>query len=72
MNLKLSEAIERYTPNEDHNNTNLYQRIVLESVGGQDKLMKNFTLDEQDKIIAAMRRVEGWKEGKVKELLSIK
>ena len=72
MNLKLLEAIERYTPNEDHNNTNLYQRIVLESVGGQDKLMKNFTLDEQDKIIAAMRRVEGWKEGKVKELLSIK
>ena len=45
----------------EENNTAKYQQTILSSVGGQDKLMKDYTPDEQNKIMAAMQRHEGFK-----------
>lgn len=62
-NLNLFQAIKRYAPASE-NNTNFYYQAVKSAVGS-NKQMKDYTPQEQQKIIDAMNRVEGNKAGKV-------
>lgn len=62
-NLNLFQAINRYAPASE-NKTNLYYQAVKSAVGS-NKQMKDYTPQEQQKILDAMNRVEGNKAGKV-------
>ena len=62
-NLTLSQAIGRYAP-PGENNTNMYIQAVLGAVG-VERVMKDYSTSEQDTILNAMQRVEGWKIGRV-------
>ncbi|WP_306537262.1 hypothetical protein [Geobacter sp.] len=62
-NRTLSEAINRYAP-PGENDTRRYQREVLASVGGKNKRMSDYTPAERQKILDAMKRVEGNRPGK--------
>ena len=63
-NLSLSQAIARYAPPSE-NNTNAYIAGVLGAVGGIEKFMKDYVTSEQDAILNAMQRIEGWVVGRV-------
>lgn len=62
-NRTLSDAINRYAP-PGENDTRRYQREVLASVGGKNKRMSDYTPAERQKILDAMKRVEGNRAGK--------
>ncbi|MEY0875247.1 hypothetical protein [Providencia manganoxydans] len=67
-NLTLSKAIERYAPEFNHkgeriNNTPQYIKNVLAAVGGKEKIMNDYDGNEQQAIIAAMKKTEDWKVG---------
>ncbi|MGJ0578485.1 hypothetical protein ACR71G_10385 [Xenorhabdus bovienii] len=68
-NLTLDKAIERYAPEFDENgkrinNTPQYIRNVLAAVSGKNKKMSEYNIEEQNRILEAMKNTEGWKEGK--------
>jgi hypothetical protein len=63
-NLSLSQAIARYAPPSE-NNTNSYIANVLGAVGGVEKYMREYNNSEQDSILNAMQRIEGWAVGRV-------
>ena len=63
-NKTLTQAISRYAPSSE-NNTGMYQRTVLQAVGGQDKKMSEYSPAERAAIMNAMERVEGFKVGSV-------
>lgn len=62
--LTLTQAIARYAP-PNENNTAQYQRIVLQAAGGVDKPMSEYSESEQQAIMSAMHKVEGFRAGKV-------
>ena len=62
--ISLTAAISRYAPAFE-NNTTGYQNKVLAAVGGLNKVMSQYTPDEQNAILNAMEKVEGYKPGKV-------
>lgn len=66
-NLNLMQAIARYAP-PNENNTALYQKTILSAAGGKNKRMMDFSPAEQEAIMLAMRKVEGWKVGEIKHL----
>lgn len=66
--LTLSQAIARYAPPTE-NNTGAYQNSVLASVGGANKKMNDFTPEEQNKILASMQKVEGFKAGETSTII---
>ena len=61
--LDLNAAIARYAPPSE-NQTGVYQRKVLESVGGTVKRMSDYTPEERQKIMTAMEQMEGFKVGR--------
>ena len=61
------QAIARYAP-PNENNTALYQKTILSAAGGKNKRMMDFSPAEQEAIMLAMRKVEGWKVGEIKHL----
>jgi hypothetical protein len=64
--LPLQDAIARYAPaKEKANNTPMYQKAVLDAVGGQNKRMADYTPEERKAILKAMGRVEGFEVGTV-------
>ena len=60
----LKGAISRYAPAFE-NDTNGYFRQVLNAVGGKNTIMRNYSESEQEAIMNAMRKVEGWKPGRI-------
>lgn len=60
----LSQAVARWAP-ESENNVAMYTRALLNSVGGVNKRMRDYSPQERANIMAAMRVVEGGKGGKV-------
>jgi len=72
--LKISEAITRYAPADDGNNTQSYARTVISAAavpserGGPDAIMKDTIESERTRILDAMEKVEGFKVGTVTEL----
>lgn len=62
-NLSLFKAIHRYAPSVE-NNTSWYYQTVKNAVG-VDKRMSSYSENERQAIIHAMRKVEGWRKGKV-------
>lgn len=72
--LKISEAIAKYAPASDGNNTQSYARTVISAAnvpaerGGPDALMKDTIESERTRILDAMEKVEGFKVGTVTEL----
>jgi hypothetical protein len=61
--LSLSQAIARYAPPTENNTAN-YVASVLGAVG-VEKFMKDYSSGEQDTILNAMQRIEGWVVGRV-------
>ncbi len=61
--LSLQKAIQRYAPKSE-NNTHWYYKTVKYAVG-TDKKMAEYNEQERQKIIYAMRKVEGWRVGNV-------
>ncbi|MEQ5327003.1 hypothetical protein ABN256_18860, partial [Proteus sp. fly-1008] len=59
----LSQAITSYAPPEE-NPTDVYIKRVLDAVGSEKK-MSEYSRAERDIILEAMKKVEGWKEGKL-------
>ena len=66
-NLSLAAAISRYAP-PNENNTAAYQRSVLAAVGGGNKKMSSYSAAEQEAIMDAMQRVEGYRPGRTKTI----
>jgi hypothetical protein len=65
-NLTLDQAINRYAPPSDNNDTANYQKIVRQEVGVDGSAILNtLTPAQMDGMIRAIRRVEGWREGTV-------
>ena len=64
-NLTALQAIAKYAP-PGENNTRAYQQRALASVGGRNKLMRDYTPAERQTFMQAMRQMEGWKEGEVR------
>lgn len=63
----LLQTIAAYAPSGE-NNTRAYRQRVLAAVGGRNKRMRDYTADERQAIMQAMRKVEGWKAGQVRHL----
>lgn len=63
----LLQMIAAYAPSGE-NNTARYQKTILSAVGGRNKKMRDYTADERQAIMQAMRKVEGWKAGQVRHL----
>ncbi|HHK5576999.1 TPA: hypothetical protein ACQUH6_001808 [Neisseria polysaccharea] len=63
----LLQMIAAYAPSGE-NNTRAYRQRVLAAVGGRNKKMRDYTADERQAIMQAMRKVEGWKAGQVRHL----
>lgn len=61
-NLSLTGAINRYAPKSE-NDTNAYIQSILKQTGLSEKLMKDYTPEEQNKIQLAMKKHEVWKVG---------
>ncbi len=62
--LTLSQAIYRFAPPKDRNNTASYQRHVAQLTRIKPyKKLKNLTAEELDRVIATIRYIEGWKPG---------
>lgn len=59
----LSQAITAYAPPEE-NPTDVYIKRILDAVGSE-KRMSEYSRAERDIILEAMKRVEGWREGKL-------
>jgi predicted nucleic acid-binding Zn-ribbon protein len=62
-NLSLSGAISRYAPASDNNDTAKYQAAVIGAVGSNKK-MSDYSEAEQQVIIDAMKKQEGFRVGK--------
>lgn len=63
----LLQMIAAYAPSGE-NNTERYQKTILSAVAGRNKKMRDYTADERQAIMQAMRKVEGWKAGQVRHL----
>jgi hypothetical protein len=63
-NLSLTDAIYKYAPPQDKNDTKSYQEEVLMAVGNQNKTMKEFNENERIKILDAIQKREGLRKGK--------
>jgi len=69
--LNLAQAINKYAPPSE-NDTQKYTNTVLNAVGGTIKRMGDYTQDERRQIMNAMEKVEGFAEGKIETLMSVK
>lgn len=65
--LTLSKAIAKYAPSHE-NDTGAYQQHVIAAVGGVDQKMSDYTEPEQKIILAAMKKEEGFRPGKIQTL----
>ncbi len=61
--LNLTKAISRYAPRSDKNDTDKYAKILLDSVGGNNKKMSEYNPDERQAIMSAIFKHEGYKKG---------
>lgn len=62
-NKTLFAAIHRYAPSVENNTTWYYRTVKV--AAGSEKLMHQYGTEERKRIILAMRKVEGWRKGKV-------
>lgn len=62
-NLTLKEAIARYAPASDNNNPTNYANFIMKHGKVENKVMSKYTPDEQNRIMAAMKVQEGYKQG---------
>ena len=61
--LSLKDAIKKYAPASDNNNPAAYANFIMNNSKVENKTMNNYTSDEQDKIMSAMKIQEGYKVG---------
>ena len=63
--LTIGSAIYRYSPPADNNNTKLYQQKLSKMTGlSLNKKMSDLTPEELNRVVQAIRTIEGWKSGK--------
>lgn len=65
--LKVSDAIARYAPPSE-NDTAMYQRVVLDAIGGTDIPLKDLKPQQREAMLNTMEKLEGFKTGKVEVL----
>ena len=62
--LTLKQAIAKYAPSSDSNNPDSYYKYILRNANIENKVMSKYTSNEQSRIMSAMKKQEGYKEGK--------
>ena len=66
-NKTLAQAIQRYAP-ESENNTQAYIDALVKATGANPNTpLSNLTPDQRQKMLAAMKQHEGWKEGTIEK-----
>jgi len=66
VNLSIHDAIHKYAPPEDNNDSLAYATTVANAVGvSLDTVLKTLTEKQRDKMIEAMKQVEAYKIGQV-------
>ena len=61
--LSLKDAIKKYAPGSDNNDPVKYANFIMTKAGVENKQMCTYTVDEQNRIMAAMKIQEGYKAG---------
>lgn len=62
--LTLKQAVAKYAPSSDNNNPDSYYKHILRDAKIENKVMSKYTSSEQSRIMSAMKKQEGYKEGK--------
>lgn len=66
-NKTLAQAMQRYAP-ESENNTQAYVDALVKATGANPNTpLSNLTPDQRQKMLAAMKQHEGWKEGTIEK-----
>jgi len=66
-NKTLAQAMQRYAP-ESENNTQAYIDALVKATGANPNTpLSNLTPDQRQKMLAAMKQHEGWKEGTIEK-----
>lgn len=66
---RLDKVFEKYAPAKDNNDPEHYTKLVKKFTGlASDQTIGDLNSAELDKFMAAIERVEGWKEGKVEPI----
>ena len=64
-NLTIAAAVYKYAPPSDHNNTKSYQQKLSKMTGlNLSKKLYQLTPEELDRVVNAIKIIEGWKSGK--------
>ena len=62
-NLTLKDAIKKYAPASDNNNPDSYANFIMRNGKVENKAMRKYTSDEQERIMSSMKIQEGYKAG---------
>lgn len=67
--MSINNALKKYAPVSDGNDPNSYSIYVEKQTGiNRHRILKSLNNREQDLVLNAMIRMEGWKEGKIEEV----
>ena len=61
--LTLKDAIKKYAPASDNNNPDSYANFIMRNGKVENKAMRKYTSDEQERIMSSMKIQEGYKAG---------
>lgn len=61
--LTLKDAIKKYAPASDNNNHDSYANFIMRNGKVENKAMRKYTSDEQERIMSSMKIQEGYKAG---------
>lgn len=68
----IDDMVKDYAPEKDGNNVKIYRKFLQDETGVYDnKIVKDFTPDEFDKLWHAIEKMEGYKEGIIVEVFSV-
>ena len=62
-NLTLKDAIKKYAPASDNNNPDSYANFIMRNGKVENKAMRKYSSDEQERIMSSMKIQEGYKAG---------
>ncbi|HEY0588397.1 MAG TPA: hypothetical protein VGD52_19850 [Pseudoduganella sp.] len=66
---RLDKVFEKYAPSADNNDPEHYTKLVKKFTGlASDRTIGDLNEVELEKFMAAIERVEGWKEGKIEQI----
>ncbi len=71
-NKTIPKLVEKFAPADDGNDVETYTKFLRDKTGIYDnKQVKDFTLEEFDKLWRAIEKIEGYKEGEIIEVFPV-